>query len=49
MRDKTVLLNKLVIFPLVNKTIFVRHPGYPIMPVYTVLASDLFKVLSGNK
>ena len=40
---------KLMIFPLVNKTIFVKYSGYPSMHVYIVLASDLFRVLSGNR
>ena len=36
-------------YPLVNKTNFVEYQRYPRMHIYIVLASDLFRVLSGNQ
>ena len=36
-------------FPLVNKIIFVKYQGYPSKHIYTVLASGVIRVLSGNQ
>ena len=47
--DKTVFRNKLMPFPLVNKTNFVKYQGYPNKHIYIVVALDLFRILYENQ